>query len=407
MKGILVGVNTTDLELEELQGIAEACSIEVCHTITQNLEKINPAHYVGKGKLEEIKMALDFYKAEVVIFNNELSPSQYVNIEDHLKCIVYDKTYCILEIFNQRAQTKEAKIQTEIATLNYMLPRLIAVNKNLSRQVGSGGGLYLRGGGETVQELKRRNVRQRLSDLNKTLKEIKKTNETKKTKRNKSFLKQVALVGYTNSGKSTTLNLFLEDEEKLVITKDMLFTTLDTYTRIVDINHHKILLSDTVGFISDLPKQLVDAFLSTIIEVKEADLIIQVVNGSNPNFEEEIENTNKILKQIGANQIKKIYLINKVDLVEHALIIPSKYENVIKFSAKTKENFNHLVDAIEDKLFSNEYFIKVEIPLEESKLINDLKKQGQVIKIVYNQTAVYLEVLVNKQLFDQIIKYKK
>ncbi|MBP6885303.1 MAG: 50S ribosome-binding GTPase, partial [Bacilli bacterium] len=249
--------------------------------------------------------------------------------------------------------------------------------------------------------------RQRLSDLNKTLKEIKKTNETKKTKRNKSFLKQVALVGYTNSGKSTTLNLFLEDEEKLVITKDMLFTTLDTYTRIVDINHHKILLSDTVGFISDLPKQLVDAFLSTIIEVKEADLIIQVVNGSNPNFEEEIENTNKILKQIGANQIKKIYLINKVDLVEHALIIPSKYENVIKFSAKTKENFNHLVDAIEDKLFSNEYFIKVEIPLEESKLINDLKKQGQVIKIVYNQTAVYLEVLVNKQLFDQIIKYKK
>lgn len=187
----------------------------------------------------------------------------------------------------------------------------------------------------------------------------------------------------------------------------MLFTTLDTYTRIVDINHHKILLSDTVGFISDLPKQLVDAFLSTIIEVKEADLIIQVVNGANPNFEEEIENTNKILKQIGANQIKKIYLINKVDLVEHALIVPSKYENVIKFSAKTKENFNRLIDAIEDKLFSNEYFIKVEIPLEESKLINDLKKQGQVIKIVYNQTSVYLEVLVNKQLFDQIFKYKK
>lgn len=407
MKGILVGVNTTDLELEELQGIVEACAIEVCHIVTQNLEKINSAHYVGKGKLEEIKMALNFYQAEVVIFNNELSPSQYVNIEDYLDCIIYDKTYCILEIFNQRAQTKEAKIQTEIATLNYMLPRLIAVNRNLSRQAGSSGGLYLRGGGETEQELKRRNVRKRLSDLNKTLKEIKKTNETKKVKRNKSFLKQVALVGYTNAGKSTTLNLFLEDEEKLVITKDMLFTTLDTYTRIVDINHHKILLSDTVGFISDLPKQLVDAFLSTINEVKEADLIIQVVNGANPNFEEEIENTNKILKQIGAHQIKKIYLINKVDLVEHALIVPSKYENVIKFSAKTKEGFNRLIEAIEDKLFSNEYFLKVEIPLEESKLINDLKKQGQIIKIIYNPTSVYLEVLVNKQLFDQIFKYKK
>ena len=318
-----VSIDEFNYEIEELKNLAEACEMEVVDTVFQNLEAFNNNTYVGSGKVEEIKMAIDAMDAEGVIFNDELTPSQVSTLQDALDTAIYDRTFLILEIFKRRAKTKEAQLQVELATLKYTLPRLAGLRKGLSRQRGSGGGFaHGRGAGETKLELDRRISGDKIAAIKKELEELKYKRQEQRVKRKKNDMKVVSLVGYTNSGKSTTLNTILnysKGVKKEVLQKDMLFATLETSTRNINNERGQFLLTDTVGFVSKLPHQLVEAFKSTLEEVSESDLIIHVVDSSNENFEKQIEVTNEVLKELGTESIPVIYAFNKTEKARFCL----------------------------------------------------------------------------------------
>src|SRR5690606_5364432 len=306
---------------EGSRNIAEACNVEVAGEIDQNLERINPSHYVGKGKVEEIKAFYEEADANLVIFNDELSPSQIRNLEADLECKVIDRTVLILDIFAQRAKTREAQLQVEIAHMKYMLPRLVGMRESLGRQSG-GVGTKNRGAGETRLELDRRRIEEKITVLSKELEELVAHRQTQRKQRKKKELPVVSLVGYTNAGKSTIMNALMERynpaQEKLVFEKDMLFATLETSVRNIPLPDNKaFLLTDTVGFVSKLPHHLVKAFRSTLEEVAEADLLIHVVDFSNPEYERLIKITNETLKDIGITDLPVIYAYNKSDLTDY------------------------------------------------------------------------------------------
>ncbi|HSP23335.1 MAG TPA: GTPase HflX, partial [Planococcus sp. (in: firmicutes)] len=291
-KAILVGVQLQqdlhfEYEMEELRNLAEACEVEVVGEVMQNLDRIHPATYVGKGKVEEIKAFYEEAEANLIIFNDELSPSQIRNLEEELECKVIDRTMLILDIFSRRAKTREAQVQVELAQLQYMLPRLVGLRASLGRQGGgSSGGFSNRGAGETKLELDRRKIEDQLSKLHKELEHIRAQRETQRKQRTRTGTPVVSLVGYTNAGKSTIMNGMLaktgQGEEKKVFEKDMLFATLDTSVRKIVLEDHKhFLLSDTVGFVSKLPHHLVKAFRSTLEEARNSDLLLHVVDVSN------------------------------------------------------------------------------------------------------------------------------
>ena len=356
MKAVLVGVkldsqNLLDFEneMEELANLSEACNIEPVEKVIQNLESFHPVTYVGKGKVDEIKMIVEASEAEVVIFNDELSPIQISNLQDRLDVLIYDRTYLILEIFKSRAKTREAIIQVEIASLNYMLPRLVGLRQGLSRQRGAGGGFaHGRGAGESKLELDRRINKDKVTALKRELVELSKTRKQQREKRKKNDIPTVCLVGYTNSGKSTLMNTLLEKsksgEDKKVFQKDMLFATLETSTRKIKLeNNCQFLVTDTVGFVNKLPHDLVEAFKSTLEEIKECDLILHVVDASNELFEDQIRATNTVLESIGVKDIPILYVFNKIDKVDGYFYIPPQYENAIRISSKKDININNLL----------------------------------------------------------------
>lgn len=413
-KGIIVGANTNQAEdiflkeLEELENLCGACQIKIVDTITQNVKSINPKYYIGTGKVKEIKELAAYHNADCIIFNDELSPMQILNLEQEIEKVIYDKTYIILEIFNRRARTKGARLQVEIATLTYMLPRLAGLKKNLSRQAGSTGALRSRGSGETLKELEKRNINDRIIFLKKELKQITKARKTQRTNRKKNNAKIVALVGYTNSGKSSTLNAFLEhsNSAKEVTEQDKVFTTLDTSTRIVKLEHYSVLITDTVGFVKNLPKSLLESFKSTLDEIKEADLILHLVDSTSSSYKEEIEVTNTILKDLNVNDIPKIYVFNKIDLLEEHLFIENTYQDVVRFSAKTKQNLDHLIKLIEDKIFQDMYLIEKIFSYENAKLIDDIINNYEVIEISYGDDGVYIKAKVDKKMYNIISENK-
>jgi len=339
-KAIIIGVNTTNAKehnygMEELNNLCIACEIEVLDIISQNLDAVNPATYIGKGKLAEIKESIKNKNIDVAIFNDELTPAQIKNINKILDINVYDRTYIILEIFKRRAKTKEAILQVEIASLNYLLPRLIGMHPDFSKQRGvSASSMHGRGQGETQLELDRRYVSNRIVALKKELANLTKDRLIQRKKRKNSGIPIISLVGYTNSGKSTTLNTILQfsvADKKEVLAKDMLFATLETSSRLVKLkNNHKFILTDTVGFINKLPHHLVEAFKSTLEEVKESDLILHIVDATNSEYEEQINITNHVLEELGVNNIPTIYVFNKIDLLNEHFFISPKYENNIK-----------------------------------------------------------------------------
>ena len=275
-KGIIVGININnknnfDESMEELKNLCLACQIETVGQIKQNSKKVNSTFYMGSGKIDELKKLVEENNADIVIFNNELSASQVKNIEEEINCNVIDRTALILDIFANRAKTRESKLQVEVAKLQYELPRLVGSNEDLGRQSG-GVGTKNRGAGETKLELDRRRIEDKIANLNKELEVLKNQREVQKSKRKKSNIPNVALVGYTNAGKSSVMNAlvekFINDEDKKVFEKNMLFATLETYVRNIKLDNNKsFLLSDTVGFVGDLPHSLVKAFRSTLEEV--------------------------------------------------------------------------------------------------------------------------------------------
>lgn len=401
-KAILVGLDyQMDIEIEksmqELKALAEACDIESLGIITQSLKRPTANFYIGSGKVNEIKSACELHEADLVIFNDELSPSHIRNLEEGLEVKVIDRTILILDIFARRAKTKEAMLQVEIAQLKYMLPRLIGLTKSLNRQQG---GVGSRGPGEKKLETDRRRIESQISKLRKELKEVVRSRETSRKKR--SSEKVVALVGYTNAGKSSFMNVMVsENEDKKVFEENMLFATLETSTRSVFTkNHQKFLLTDTVGFVHKLPHHLVDAFKSTLVEVTEADLLIHLVDVSNPEYHHQVEVTNEVLDSIGASDVEMVYALNKIDVLNEVVDIDG-----YKISCKTNEGITKLVDVIEEKLFDLRE-VKLLVPFNDMNVLNFLKNEAKVISENYQHQGCLIEALVNQRQFNHVKKYE-
>ena len=411
-KVLLIGVNRNNQpnfqeSIEELQNLAIACEYEVIGKTIQNLKAIHPATYIGPGKVEEAKSQLKEQKANLVIFNNELSPSQIRNLEEEWETKVLDRTSLILEILAKRAKTREAKLQVEVARLQYALPKLIGSNESLGRQSG-GVGNKNRGSGEKKLELDRRKIEEKISDLQKELDTLENERKTQKKMRNKTDLPTVALVGYTNAGKSTLMNamveLFHKSESKKVFEKDMLFATLETSVRKITLPDHKsILLSDTVGFVNHLPHELVKAFRSTLDELRDADLLLHVIDSSHPNYQLQIQVTEETLVQIGANEIPTILVFNKADLTSQDL--PSVEGDKVTLSAKKKIGIEELIYVVQKKVFNQTIKCKFLVPYEQGKIVSYLNENANIESVAYETNGTLLTVECREQDFHRFKEY--
>ena len=408
-RGIIVGININNKNnfeesIIELKNLCIACDMEVVGKVEQNLKKINPTFYMGSGKIEELQDLIEKTNAEIIVFNNELSASQIKNIEEEVKCNVIDRTALILDIFANRAKTREAKLQVEVARLQYELPRLIGANENLGRQSG-GVGTKNRGAGETKLELDRRRIEDRIASLNKELEILKYQRNTQKNKRKKSSIPNVALVGYTNAGKSSVMNVlvekFINKEDKKVFEKNMLFATLETYVRNIKLHNNKsFLLYDTVGFVGDLPHNLVKAFRSTLEEVCDADLLVHIIDISNPNYKNQIDVTNETLSQIGADNIPMIYVYNKIDLID----LDKLDNNKILISAKRDIGIDRLIESICEKVFEDYIRFKLKIPYSEGKMISNIMENATILDSEYIEDGVIFNIEFSEK---EYVKYKQ
>lgn len=412
-KVLLVGVNLNDefyffKSMSELEELVKACQMLPIGSIVQNLKEINSAFYVGSGKLEEIKDKINELHPDLVVFNNELSPSQLKNLELKLDIQILDRTSIILNIFALRAKTNEAKMQVEIAKLRYMLPRLSGLHLSLGRQ-GGGSGFSNKGSGEKQIELDRRIIEDRISKLNKELSEIETRRNIQRRKRSDSQIPLVSLVGYTNAGKSTLLNalvdLSLSDESKKVYEEDMLFATLETSIRKIKIKDGKeFLLSDTVGFIRELPHMLIKAFRSTLDEVKNSDLLLHVVDFSDEDYEENIRVTNSTLKKIGADNIPVIYVFNKCDKVNDSKL-PYVDGNKVCISAKNNIGINELINVISNNIFKEYVTCKMQIPFKRGDIVSYLKEKYDFISTQYTNDGTLIEICLNKKDYGKYKNY--
>lgn len=410
-KAILVGVNLNgqkdfEYSMEELANLTEACEVEVVGTITQNLHRVTSSHFIGTGKIEEVKALVEYKDANVVIFNDQLSPSQLRNLERDMDCKVIDRSILILDIFAQRAKTKEAQLQVEVAKLQYMLPRLIGLRESLGRQ--SGGVGTNKGAGEKQLELDRRRIEENISVLNKELEELVAHRQTQRKQRKKNAVPVVSLVGYTNAGKSSIMNALIEmfhpTSEKQVLEKDMLFATLETSVRNIPLPDNKeFLLTDTVGFVSKLPHHLVKAFRSTLEEVVEADLLIHVVDYSNPNYEQQIEITEQTLSDIGIKEIPTIFAYNKADLTE--MDIPQVNRDSIYMSAKNKVGIKELVDGIREHIFMDYIRCEMLFPYDQGQLVSYFNEHGNITETEYEENGTKIKLECKTTDYEKYRKY--
>ncbi|MBP3907366.1 MAG: GTPase HflX [Turicibacter sp.] len=410
-RAILVGVDLNndknfDYSVEELKNLAEACSVQVVGTLTQKLERVNPACYIGTGKVDEVALLVEQNDANLVIFNDELSPSQIRNLEHGLQCKVIDRTILILDIFASRAKTREAQLQVEVAQLKYMMPRLIGLNASLSRQAG---GIGSKGPGEKKLELDRRRIEEQVHKLNKELDSLVLARQNQRKLRKRNSTPVVALVGYTNAGKSTTMNALLTvsnaQSEKSVFEKNMLFATLETSTRHIQLPDNKqFLLTDTVGFVSKLPHQLVKAFRSTLEEVTEADLLLHVVDLSHPEFQTQIEITNKVLDELGVKETPMVYVYNKADLVEDEFT-PSTKE-AVRISAKNLTNIDTLIDCIKSHIFQHYVKASFLIPYDRGNLVSYLNEHANVFETEYLENGTLITVECSEHDAERLAEYK-
>ncbi len=413
-RAILAGMNKTgevtnitiEESMQELEELAKAAGVEVIATTTQNREAVRAATYLGKGKIEEIKNICETMEINLVIFNDELSGSQIRNLEEILEVDVIDRTSVILDIFAKRAKTNEAKLQVELAQLKYLLPRLVGMGKKLSRL---GAGIGTRGPGETKLESDRRHILKKIDLIKDRLKDIKRVRSVQRTKREKSEIPIVALVGYTNSGKSTLMNTLLKknedcDLEKQVFAKDMPFATLEVSLRRVDLEgNFNFILIDTVGFISKLPHYLVEAFKSTLEEVKYADLLVHVIDASNENYVMQKETTNKVLVELGVEDKRKIHVFNKIDKVEDACEIP-RDEQSINISAQEGTNIDILIEKIRKEIEGDVVETNLLIPHNEGGIISKLHQEAFVKETTYSEEGVLLKVRLK---YLEYVKHKK
>ena len=376
--------------MEELAGLAEADGVTVAGQMIQSLERPNTATLIGKGKVEELAELCRNMEADMVIFNDELSGVQLRNLEEALEVRVIDRTILILDIFADRAVSREGKLQVELAQLQYRMPRLTGFGRSLSRL---GGGIGTRGPGEKKLETDRRHIAGRIDDIKAELARIGKTRQVQRSGREKSQIPVVALMGYTNSGKSAIMNRLLqlsEREDKTVSSQNMLFATLDTQHRKITLEQgSEFILIDTVGFVSRLPHSLVEAFKSTLEEVRYADLLIHVVDSSYENRDFYMEVTNKVIEQIGAGDKDQIVAYNKMDIAKSVPLDVSGHEAVY-LSAKTGENINVLVEKIREKIFGGRVEMTLLIPYQRGNITSYLCENAQIFSMEYEEEGTLL-----------------
>lgn len=412
-KAILVGSDTKE-SLEELVELTKACEIPVLKTVFQGRNKIDPAFYIGRGKVLEIANLRQTERANLIIFDDELSGAQVRNLENAIGAKVIDRTTLILEIFARRAKSKEAKIQVELAQLKYRKSRLMGLGTVLSR---TGGGIGTRGPGEKKLETDKRHINETIYDLNSELKKIKKTREVQREKRNKENIPKVSLVGYTNAGKSTLRNALckvaaLKDNrtKEEVFEADMLFATLDITTRAIILkNKGLITLTDTVGFVRKLPHDLVEAFKSTLEEVIYADLLCHVVDSSSEDAIEQVKAVEEVLRELDSLDKETILVLNKVDKASEEQLEEIKKEfsnyNIIEISAKQEVNLDLLIEKIEEKLPYSLKKVEVVIPYDRGDVVSLLHRNARILKEDYVNEGTLMEVEVDEEIYNKTKEY--
>ena len=414
-KAVLVGVQFPDnkdfsLDMEELAGLCEALSIRPVTSLSQSLAREDSASFIGSGKVEEVREAVLFHEANLVIFQNPLSPSQLHNLTKALPCEVLDRTQLILQIFSERAKTKEAKMQVKYATLEYMLPRLVGLRENLSRQGGASGSLSNRGSGEKQIELDKRKIQEEMAILRKELKKQAEVRKVKRQKRDRAAIPRVALVGYTNAGKSSLMNALLtiskENQAEGVEEKDMLFATLDTtIRRIVQEKGEEFLLADTVGFIRSLPDKLLDAFHSTLEEAVEADLILQVIDYSDENYQKHMDATLDTLKKLKAGHIAMLCVMNKCDKVLPLEELPKLRGEKLYISVKEKLGLKELVEKISQVLSAGLKQVNIRLPYTASAYESRIRSEGKLLSLSYEEDGILISAKVPAALEAQLRVY--
>lgn len=415
-RAILCGLktySTNDFEhsMEEMISLIEACDMEVAAWTSQSLAHPDNATYIGKGKAYELADLVKEQEAEFCIFEDNLSPSQMKNLQEIVGVPVWDRTNLILEIFSRRAKTREARLQVESAYLQYMLPRLTGMWQHLGRQGGGSGSRSNKGVGETQIELDRRQINHRIAELSKELEVIGRTREVQRAGRKRGNVPSVALVGYTNAGKSSLMNRLLsmgasdcetgseaeeKQENKRVFEKDMLFATLDTSIRRIHIDKNQdFLLSDTVGFIENLPHGLVKAFRSTLEEVKYADLLLIVLDSSDPYHKQHKQVTEETLKELEAGDIPRLYVMNKSDLLPEDYLRPIvANENTVYVSTRTGSGVPELLEAIAKVVYKDNQQIDMVIPYEKGDLLDRIHRLGKVISEEYTAEGTHVVAVV-------------
>ena len=406
-RAVLVGLNAdcftkaqtaTDETLEELEALLETAGGFCTGKILQNRHTPDSHSFIGEGKAQEVKMLVEVTESTMVVFDNELSPGNIRALEEIIGVTVLDRSALILDIFAQRAKTKEGRLQVELAQYQYLLPRLSGMGKSLSRQ---GGGIGTRGPGETKLESDRRHIRERINRLKDELEQVRQVRSVQRERRMKNSVPVVAIVGYTNAGKSTLLNQLTDAG---IPANNRLFDTLDTTSRQLTVSDNlDVILSDTVGFIAKLPHHLVDAFRATLEELEYADLLLHVIDSADPNREEHIEVVDKLISKLAKPGTQVLRCYNKADLVEPADIPIG--EDVVRISAKHGYGMTELLAAIERTLGPTRHQITVTIPYSMGGLLETLHKNAQVLSTDYTGEGIVVETVVDDILYGRLKQY--
>lgn len=405
---ILVGVSTgegddTEQSLDELEELAKTAGAVTVGRVIQNREQIHPGTYIGTGKIAEVQQLAYEVEATGIICDDELSPAQLKNLEEELDLKVMDRTLIILDIFASRASTSEGKIQVELAQLKYRQARLVGLGSSLSRL---GGGIGTRGPGEKKLEMDRRLIKSRIAQLNRELEEVKRHREVARSRRSRQSTAVIAIVGYTNAGKSTLLNTLTGAQ---VLEEDKLFATLDPTTRILELpSGQEILLTDTVGFIRKLPHHLIDAFRSTLEEAKYADIILHVVDASSPQMDQQMYVVYETLKNLGVTDKKIVTLFNKQDkMTENQPHRDLKAEKTVRISAKWGEGLEEVKQILEDLLNEKNVLIERFYDYRDAGVISLIRKYGQLLEEEYRENGIYVKAYVPMEIYGAVTPDKK
>ncbi len=404
--------NICEEHLEELELLAKTYGVDTVHKEACNIRKFNASIYVGKGKLEQLVQIANEKKVDLVIFDDEITPAQQRNLQKAFNRNVMDRTEIILGVFAQRAQTKEARLQIELARIKYEAPRLKRMWTHLSRQQGTsgsggGGGAYLKGEGEKQIEIDRRILKRKIDQLQKEIQEVRAHRETQRVYRLRSEIPVFGIIGYTNAGKSTLLNSLTDAG---VFVEDKLFATLDTTTRKFTLkNNQEILLIDTVGFIRKLPHLLVAAFKSTLEEAIEADILLHLVDASHPMAEEQAATTYEVLKELNAGNKPIVTILNKMDKAPNPSLIHRlrmTYPKNLQISALTHQGFDELQDMMIQELSRQRQLIEVRIPQSEYAIVSEIMRVGHILHQEYEENNVVLKVDVPAPLANKLSPYR-